>query len=159
MTTAERDALCALIDSKIDVMEEINKITVPLVEEDFDELGGYFEKRAEYMSELGNIFAKEREIIKTQKNSETLGKLFSLKELDKNYEGDEEIIARKLRAQKIIYDRIIAKEKLVEERLSAARESLEEEFDRLNKTKQVVDYMETTAKPVIVSGNKLDMKL
>lgn len=159
MTTAERDMLCSLIDEKIDVMEQVNEVTLPLADENFDDLGEYFAKRAEYMKKIGEIVEKERRIISAQGNSEVLKNLFALRGLDENYTGDEAVFAEKLKAQKILYDRIVKKEKPVEERINAAKLSLEEEFDRLNKTKQVVDYMETTAKPVIVSGNKLDMKL
>ncbi len=159
MNISDKNKLSGLIDKTIDILEEYIEETKPLAEEDFNKLECYLDNRNALMQKLRGIYAEEKQVISAQDDKDILSEIFMLKKLDESYSGDTAELARKLRAEKILYDRIESIEKLVDERFSEAREMLDKDFAQLNKTKQVIDYMEQTAKPEIFRGVKFDKSL
>ena len=156
MNISEKKTLCELIDETVEILQLYETATKPIIEVDFDEIGRYLDERTELMEKLRDIVKRENEIISVQPDADALGKIFRLEALDKTYDGETGELAKKLKAENILYRRIEALEMQVEERLAEERKRLDRDFVQVSKTKRVIDYMEYTAKPAIFRGSTFD---
>lgn len=156
MTAEEKNILCNLIDESIEYMQDYENATKALIEENFEELLPFLTERNKLMFEIRGVVAKEDAIISKSENSETLFRIFRLKDLDKTYTGDIAELAKKLKSVKILYDRIDRFEKEFESLMKDEREDLADDFAQLTKTRQVIDYIEQTSGAPDFSGGSFN---
>lgn len=159
MTSSEKKILSDYIDEKIDLLVEYEEASKPIPEAEFEDIGECLDRRTDIMDELKEVTEKENSVISSLEERKALESIFRLVGLDKTYDGEIEELAVKLRSQKILFSRIEKLEEEIVKRLEDEKRQLDKDLLQISKSKQVIDYMEQTAKPVIFNGGSFDKSL
>ena len=133
-------------------------LTEQLVSSDEDKMNALFDKRQDVIDEILSLDSKIDGVINSfpAEEKEILKLISSGNGYDGNEFAEYRDIAVKLTGLKAL---AIASDRKLGEKLLSIRNALKEQLNQLAKSRQVMDYMETTTQTELFKGNELDQKL
>ena len=160
MENSDIVALCRLIDTKIKLLKSYEDITIRLITDDIEKLDMLIDVRQGLLENYNKATAEINSIVARQSSGvqEKLNAMLRYKEID---EASAPFIDlnEKLLALKAVINSINQNEKTVSARLNGYRQDLINEMLKLNKSKKVIDYFDTTTNSDIFHGKEFDEKL
>ena len=160
MKKSDIESIYKLIEIKIKLLKSYEGITSRVITEDIEKVDTLLDTRQCILDDFNKASAQISSIV-AQQALEAQGKLNAIlryKELD---EVDEALMGlkEKLLALKAVINAINIKEKAVFARMKDYKQELTEEMLRLNKSKRIIDYFDTTTKSDLFHGKEFDEKL
>ena len=160
MENSDIVALSRLIDTKIKLLKSYEDITIRLITDDIEKLDMLIDVRQGLLENYNKATAEINSIVARQSSGvrEKLNAMLRYKEID---EASAPFIDlnEKLLALKAVINSINQNEKTVSARLNGYRQDLINEMLKLNKSKKVIDYFDTTTNSDIFHGKEFDEKL
>ena len=160
MENSDIVALSRLIDTKIKLLKSYEDITIRLITDDIEKLDMLIDVRQGLLEDYNKATAEINSIVARQSSGvrEKLNAMLRYKEID---EASAPFIDlnEKLLALKAVINSINQNEKTVSARLNGYRQDLISEMLKLNKSKKVIDYFDTTTNSDIFHGKEFDEKL
>jgi len=160
MENSDTVALSRLIDTKIKLLKSYEDITIRLITDDIERLDMLIDVRQGLLEDYNKATAEINSIVARQSSGvrEKLNAMLRYKEID---EASAPFIDlnEKLLALKAVINSINQNEKTVSARLNGYRQDLINEMLKLNKSKKVIDYFDTTTNSDIFHGKEFDEKL
>ena len=160
MENSDIVALSRLIDTKIKLLKSYEDITIRLITDDIEKLDMLIDVRQGLLEDYNKATAEINSIVARQSSGvrEKLNAMLRYKEID---EASAPFIDlnEKLLALKAVINSINQNEKTVSARLNGYRQDLINEMLKLNKSKKVIDYFDTTTNSDIFHGKEFDEKL
>lgn len=143
---------------KSEKTSEYYGLTEQLISSDEDKMNALFDKRQDVIDEILSLDSKIDGVIGSfpAEEKEILKLISSGNGYDGNEFAEYRDIAVKLTGLKAL---AVASDRKLGERLLSIRNALKEQLNQLAKSRQVMDYMETTTKTELFKGNELDQKL
>lgn len=128
----------ALLSEKTELLRSYAGVTVRLCKEPFEDMDSLFDIRAGLIKDYNEIEAALAQIPES--------------------DMDAGVLAKAKFEQGVIISAIKRDEKTISARLDGFKEELAAEYVQLQKSKQVIDYMDSTSTNVGFKGNTLDGK-
>ena len=143
---------------KSDKTAEYYGLTEQLISSDEDKMNSLFDKRQEIIDDILSLDSRIDGVISSfpAEKKEILTLISSEKGYDGNEFSEYRDIADKLKSLKAS---ATASDRRLGEKLLSIRNALKEQLNQLAKSRQVMDYMETTTQTELFKGNELDQKL
>ena len=143
---------------KSEKTSEYYGLTEQLISSDEDKMNALFDKRQDVIDEILSLDSKIDGVINSfpAEEKEILKLISSGNGYDGNEFAEYRDIAVKLTGLKAL---AIASDRKLGEKLLSIRNALKEQLNQLAKSRQVMDYMETTTQTELFKGNELDQKL
>ena len=159
MNITDMKVLCNLIDKKLDLLEDYNGLTDRILIDDYDKLDnllnirqdaldGYIKNRLEIDSFILNQPTSEQTQLKEMLNFQRLANM------TEEYKGLE----AKLKRVKTLTESIKEKDVKIGERFEEYRVQMMNEMLQLQKSKTVIDYVNSTSQSELFNGKSFDQK-
>lgn len=159
MNKSDIEALSNLLDKKILILENYDGITQRLLVDDINELDSVFNVRKgildDYIklnSEIESFVLKQS--VSIQEKLKAMSRCVGLDEVN----GDFIVIREKFNKIKKTVDTIKSKDKEIGKRFNSYRQELIDGMLNLNKSKRVIDYMDSMTKSELFNGKAFDEK-